>query len=129
MGDTVMKKINFATLVMGTVGGILFAIGMCMCLLPEWGLMTQGEIMGGAGALVLLGILPVRRKMSGKRLISFNGKSIGTALLGVAGALLLGLGMCMTMLWGMMVSGIAVGIVGIVALMCLIPVIKGIERG
>lgn len=29
-----MKKKNFVSLVMGTVGGILFALGMCMCMLP-----------------------------------------------------------------------------------------------
>ena len=30
-----MQKKNFVSLILGTVGGILFAIGMCMCLLPE----------------------------------------------------------------------------------------------
>ena len=29
-----MKKKNFVSLLFGTVGGILFALGMCMCLLP-----------------------------------------------------------------------------------------------
>ena len=33
----------------------------------------------------------------------------------------------MTMVWGMMVPGIVVGLVGIVALLCLIPVIKGLK--
>ena len=31
-----MKKKDFITLIMSTVGGILFALGMCMALLPEW---------------------------------------------------------------------------------------------
>ena len=30
-----MEKKNFISLIMGTVGGILFTIGMCMCLLPQ----------------------------------------------------------------------------------------------
>lgn len=30
-----MKKKDFITLVMSTVGGILFALGMCMALIPE----------------------------------------------------------------------------------------------
>ena len=34
-----MKKKDFITLIMSTVGGILFALGMCMALLPEWGAM------------------------------------------------------------------------------------------
>ena len=31
-----MKKSNFISMIMGTIGVILGAIGMCMCLLPEW---------------------------------------------------------------------------------------------
>ena len=48
-------------------------------------------------------------------------------LLAIAGALALGVGMCMTMLWSMMVPGILVGLVGIVLLLCLIPLVKGIQ--
>ena len=39
-----MKKKNFVSLVMGTVGGILFALGMCMCMLPQWNAFTQGVV-------------------------------------------------------------------------------------
>jgi hypothetical protein len=65
--------------------------------------------------------------MSGKPMIVLNGKAIGTTLLGVAGAIVLGVGMCMSMIWNMMIPGIIVGIVGIVLLLCLIPVIKGLK--
>ena len=57
----------------------------------------------------------------------FQRKAIGTTLLGVCGAIVLGVGMCMTMVWNMMIPGIVVGIVGIVALLSLIPVIKGLK--
>ena len=122
-----MKKKDFVTLIMSTVGGILFALGMCMALIPEWNAFNQGIVVGAAGAVVLLIMVLVRRKMSGKPAIVFNGKAIGITLLGVAGAIILGVGMCMTMIWGMMVPGIIVGIVGIVALLCLIPVVKGLK--
>ena len=122
-----MKKKDFVTMIMSTVGGILFALGMCMALLPEWGAMTQGIVIGVVGAVVLLAMVLVRRKMDGKPAIVFNGKAIGTTLLGVAGAIILGVGMCMVMVWEMMVPGIIVGIVGIVVLLCLIPVIKGLK--
>lgn len=39
-----MKKENFIALILGTVGGLLFAPGMCMCLLPEWDAFTLGVI-------------------------------------------------------------------------------------
>ena len=89
--------------------------------------MTQGIVIGIIGAVILLAMILVRRKMDGKPAIVFNGKAIGTTLLGVFGAIVLGVGMCMTMVWGMMIPGIIVGIVGIIALLCLIPVIKGLQ--
>lgn len=61
-----MQKKNFVSLILGTIGGILFAIGMCMCLLPEWGAFTQGVVIAVIGAVVLLILLLVRRKMEGK---------------------------------------------------------------
>ena len=122
-----MKKKDFITLIMSTVGGILFALGMCMALLPEWGAMVPGVVIGIIGAVILLVMILVRRKMDGKPAIVSNGKAIGTTLLGVFGAIVLGVGMCMTMVWSMMIPGIIVGIIGIVALLCLIPVVKGLK--
>ena len=122
-----MRKKDFVTLIMSTIGGILFALGMCMALLPEWGAMTQGIVMGVVGLVVLLAMLLVRRKMDGKPAIVFNGKAIATTLFGVLAAVVFGIGMCMTMVWNMMVPGIIVGIVGIVLLLCLIPICKGLK--
>ncbi|MBD5494598.1 MAG: hypothetical protein HDR12_09555 [Lachnospiraceae bacterium] len=123
-----MKKENFVTLILSTIGGILFAIGMCMCLLPEWNAFTQGVVMAAVGIVVLLVMLVVRRKMKGKPAIKVSGKAVGTVALGVVGALVLGVGMCMTMVWeGLMVQGIIVGIIGIVLLLCLIPLCKGLK--
>lgn len=122
-----MQKKDFVTLIMSTVGGILFALGMCMALLPEWGAFAEGIVVGVVGAVVLLAVVLVRRKMSGKKAIVFNGRAIGITLLGVAGAIVLGVGMCMTMIWDMMIPGIVVGIVGIIALLCLIPAVKGLK--
>ena len=122
-----MKKKDFVTLILSTVGGILFALGMCMALLPEWGAMTQGIVIGVVGAVILLVMVLVRRKMDGKPAIVFNGRAIGTTLLGVLGAVVMGVGMCMVMVWEMLIPGIIVGIVGILLLLCLIPVIKGLK--
>ena len=122
-----MKKKDFVTLIMSAVGGILFALGMCMALLPEWEAMTQGIVIGVIGAVVLLAMVLVRRKMDGKPAIVFNGRAIGTTLLGVLGAVVFGVGMCMVMVWEMMIPGVVTGVVGIILLLCLIPVIKGLK--
>lgn len=122
-----MQKKNFVSMILGTIGGILFALGMCMCLLPEWGAFGPGVVIAAVGAVVLLAMVFVRRKMEGKHAVHWSGKAIGSVLLGVAGALVLGVGMCMTMIWNMLVPGILIGIVGIVLLLCLIPLIKGLK--
>ena len=122
-----MKKKDFVTLVMSVVGGILFALGMCMALLPEWGAMTQGAVMGTVGLAVLLATVLVRRKMDGKPAIVFNGRAIAATLFGVLAAVVFGVGMCMTMIWDMMVPGIVVGVIGIILLISLIPVCKGLK--
>ena len=122
-----MKKKDFVTLMMSVVGGILFALGMCMALLPEWNAMTQGVVIGAVGLVVLLVMLLVRRKMDGKPAIVFSGKAIATTLFGIISTVVFGVGMCMTMVWNMMIPGIAVGIVGIILLLCLIPVCKGLK--
>ena len=122
-----MQKKNFVTLILSTIGGILFAIGMCMCLLPEWGAFTQGVVIAVIGSVVLLILLLVRRKMEGKPAIHLSGKAVGSVLLGVVGALALGIGMCMVMIWNMMISGILVGIAGILLLICLVPLVRGLK--
>lgn len=122
-----MKKSNFVAMILGTIGGILFALGMCMALIPEWNAFRPGVIMGAAGAVVLLIMVLVWRKMENKSPIRLSGKTIGMVLLGIAGALLLGVGMCLSMVWSNMIVGILVGIVGIVLPLCEIPLTKGLK--
>ncbi len=124
-----MTKKNFITLILSTIGGILFAVGMCMCLLPEWNAFSQGVVVAVIGVAALLVMLMVRRKMEGKPvIIKLTGKTIATILLAVAGALVFGVGMCMTMVWeGLMLPGIIVGCFGIILLLCLIPLCKGLK--
>ena len=122
-----MKKSTFVATILGTIGGILFALGMCMMLIPEWNAFNQGVIMGAIGLVVWLIMVVVWRKMEHKEPIKLSGKTIGATLIGIVGALLLGVGMCLTMVGGQMVIGIVIGITGIVVLICLIPFIKGLK--
>lgn len=122
-----MKKSTFVAMILGIIGGILFALGMCMALIPEWNAFRPGVIMGVIGAVVLLVMVFVWRKMENKAPIKLSGKTIGATLIGIIGALLLGVGMCLTMVWSHMVMGIIIGIAGIVVLLCLIPFMKGLQ--
>ena len=122
-----MKKSNFVALILGTVGCVFFALGMCMCLIQEWGVSRQGIVCGAAGLVVLLAGLLIWRKMEGKAPIVVSPRTLGLVAPGVAGALLLGVGMCLSMVFGKLVAGIVVGLIGIVALLLLIPLAKGLK--
>lgn len=122
-----MKKSSFVAMILGTIGGLLFALGMCMALIPEWNAFKQGIIMGAIGLVVLLIMVLVWRKMEHKAPIKVSGKTIGAILIGIIGSVLFGVGMCMVMVWSNMILGIVIGIVGIVVLLCLIPYIKGLK--
>ena len=122
-----MKKSSFVAMVLGTVSMVLFALGMCMALIPEWNAFKPGVIFGCVGLVLGLITLIIWRKMEHKQPIRMNGKTVLTVIVGAVGALALGVGMCFSMVWGKLVIGIVIGIVGIVVLLCLIPLTKGIK--
>lgn len=122
-----MKKSSFIALVLGTVSGVLFSLGMCMALLPEWDAFTEGVIFGGIG--LILGIITffIWCRMEHKQLPKMNGKNILRTIYGSAAALVLGVGMCLCLVWEQIVWGTLVGLLGIIMLIALIPMIKGIK--
>ena len=123
-----MKKSSFTALVLGTVSGVLFALGMCMALIPDWNALKPGIIFGVLGLVLGVITLIIWRKMEHKAPIKVSGKTVLTVAVGIVGALALGVGKCFTMVWDKMVLGIIIGLAGIVILLCLIPLIKGIKE-
>lgn len=122
-----MKRSTFITLIMATISIMLFALGMCMALIPEWNAFRTGIVFGVIGIILGLVTVIIYRKMNHKAPIEISGRMILTIAVGIVGALTLGCGMCFSMVWGKMISGIIIGVIGIVILLCLIPLIKGIE--
>ncbi len=122
-----MKKSNFVAMVFGTVSVVLFALGMCMALIPEWAAFIPGILLGCAGLVLGLITWIVWRRMEHKKPIRFSAKAALTVIIGVVGVFALGVGMCFCMVWGNMIIGIIVGLVGIVVLLCLVPLTKGIK--
>ena len=123
-----MNKKHFIILVICVVAGLLFSLGMCMCLIPEWGLFTEGIILTAIGgvALLLFGVICWIKNMKDKQPV--NWKLVGKISYAVASALVLGLGMCMIMVWNLMLWGIIIGIIGIVMILFLIPMFFGLKK-
>ncbi|MFT3985249.1 MAG: hypothetical protein QM697_15185 [Lachnospiraceae bacterium] len=122
-----MKKSSFVAMILGTISCIFFALGMCMTMLPQWNAFRQGVIIGCVGLVFALFTVFVWRKMEHKEPIKISPKAIGTVLLGIIGALALEIGMCFVMVWGNLPVGIIVGLIGILLLICLIPICKGLK--
>jgi len=122
-----MKKSSFVAMVLGTVSGIGFALGMCMALLPQWKLFNEGIVLGTVGLVLAFITILVWRKMEKKAPVKFNKKTVLIAILGISGALVLGAGMCLCLVWESFILGTVIGIAGIVMLLSLIPIIKGLK--
>lgn len=122
-----MKKQTFISILAGTVGGLLFSLGMCMCLIAEWNAFNYGVICSAVGGIFLL-ILGLAAFIKSGKKIHVNFKTVGKVLFGIVAALVLGVGMAMIMVWHKMIYGIIVGIVGIVLLICLIPMCIGFKK-
>ncbi len=122
-----MKKSSFAALVMGTVSGVLFSLGMCMALVAEWAMLKEGVILGAAGLILALVTLFVWRKMEHKAPIKVSGKAVARVVYAVVAALVLGVGLCLCLVRANYVLGTVIGLVGIVMLLGLIPMVKGLK--
>ena len=122
-----MKKSSFVAMFLGTVSGVLFALGMCMALLPEWNAFREGIIFGVTGLVLGLATMIIWRKMEHKKPVNLNMRSVFLVILGIVGALTLGIGMCFCMVWENIILGTVIGLVGILMLLALIPIVKGIK--
>ena len=116
-----MKKETLIEIILGTIGGLVFAIGMCMCLLPEWNMFTAGVITTIIGFVILLCIIPVYKNLHPKKIKENKPINLGIVLtwtVGVAGALLMGFGMSKILVGNAKTSDMIVGLItGVVGLL------------
>lgn len=122
-----MKKETLLEIILGTIGGLIFAIGMCMCLVTEWDLLKVGVVVSIVGFIVLLCIIPVYRQNHPKKEHGpINWGIVLTFAIGIIGALIMGFGMSKVMVnevtKGDMVIGLIAGIVGLIICVLNYPV-------
>jgi len=128
-----MKKETLLLIILGTIGGLIFSIGMCMCLVPEWNAFTAGVIVAIIGFIVLLAIIPIYRKdHPAKPHKPIDRGLLLTWTVGVIGALIMGFGMSRILVGtastGDIVVGLITGVVGLIICVLNYPVyayIKG----
>ena len=128
-----MKKDTLIEIILGTVGGLVFAIGMTMCLIPEWDLFITGVIVSIIGFIVLLCIIPVYRKEHPKKI---SNKKIDLGLvfnwvIGIVGSLIMGFGMSKIMVGDAskvdMIIGLITGVVGLIVCVLNYPIYSYIK--
>lgn len=118
-----MKKDTLLEIILGTIGGLVFAIGMCMTLIPEWNLFNLGVVITVIGFILLLCIIPVYRSTHPKKQHTpINWGIVFTWIIGVVGALIMGFGISKVMIdapsQSELILGIVVGIIGL--LICVL---------
>lgn len=122
-----MKKSSFIAMILGVSSAVLFALGMCMVMISEWNAFAPGIVFGCVGLCLGAVTLIVWRRMEGKKPIHISGRALLAVAVGIVGALALGVGMCFCMVWNRMVLGVVIGLAGIIVLLCLIPLTKGLR--
>jgi len=127
-----MKKETLIEIILGTIGGLVFAIGMCMCLLPEWNLFTTGVVTSIIGFIILLGIIPIYRKEHPRKPHGpINWGIVLTFVIGIVGSLIMGFGMSKIMVEDStnsdMLVGIMTGVVGLIICVLNYPVYSYIK--
>lgn len=124
-----MKKETLLEIILGTIGGLVFAIGMCMCLLPEWNMFKTGVITTIIGFIILLCIIPVYKsshpkKARGNKQVNWG--IVMTWIAGVVGSLIMGFGMSKIMVGNAsttdMIVGLIIGVIGLVICVLNYPV-------
>ena len=114
-----MKKETLLEIILGTIGGLVFAIGMTMCLIPEWNLFKTGVVVAIIGFIVLLCIIPVYQSNHPKKEHKkINWGIVFAWIIGVVGALIMGFGMSKVMVEDPSQTNLLIGIItGIVGLL------------
>lgn len=123
-----MKKETLLEIILGTIGGLIFAVGMCMCLIPEWNLFKVGCVVTIVGFIILLCIIPVYRSNHPKkqRKESINFGIVFAWVIGIIGALVMGFGMSKVMAndptQNDMIIGMIFGLVGLIVCVLDYPI-------
>lgn len=127
-----MKKDTLVEIVLGTIGGLIFALGMCMCLIPKWDMFALGVVLSIVGFIILLCIIPIYKKSHPKKgRKKINKNLIITWTVGICGSLIMGFGMSKVLVENVskndMIIGMIFGIIGLLICVLNYPIYSYIK--
>ena len=130
-----MEKKTLVKIILGTIGGMLFALGMCCCLLPEWNLFGFGVGLAIAGGVLLVTLLIYFLATCEWKLRTepLNVGAIAAWTIGIVATLLMGFGMSKVMIdepnQTDVIIGMACGIVGLLVDILIFPFYSYLKGG
>ena len=130
-----MEKKTLVKIILGTIGGMLFALGMCCCLLPEWNLFNFGVGLAIAGGVLLVALLIyyLATREWKPRTEPLNVGAIVSVVVGIVATLLMGFGMSKVMIGEPnqtdMIIGMVCGIVGLLTDILIFPIYSYLKGG
>lgn len=114
-----MKKETLLEIIIGTIGGLVTSVGMCMSLIEEWDMLKPGIIVSVVGILILLLIIPIYRSSHPRKEHKpINFGIVAAWVIGIVGALVMGFGMSKVMVDDVsqtdMIIGMITGVIGLI---------------
>lgn len=129
-----MKKETLLEIILGTIGGLVFSVGMCMCLVEKWNMLKGGIITSIIGFVILLLIIPVYKSAHPKTVKTkknIDWGIVATWVIGVIGSLIMGFGMSKVMVEGVseidFIIGLITGVTGLIICVLNYPIYSYIK--
>ncbi|WP_334120963.1 hypothetical protein [Streptococcus parasuis] len=123
-----MKKRDFMSLIAYTVSLLVLALGMCFYTLPDWGIASIGMPLAAIVGLVLVLLSWVlQRRLAGKGAPNIDFRFVAKVVYSVVALLIFGGGFALITA-GNFVLGLALGLIGLVLIIGIIPVTVGLKN-
>ena len=120
-----MKKRDFMSLIAYTVSLLVLALGMCFYTLPDWGMASIGMPLAIVGLVLVLLSWVLQRRLAGKGAPNIDFRFVAKVVYSVVALLIFGGGFALITA-GNFVLGLALGLIGLVLIIGIIPVTVGL---
>ena len=122
-----MKKRDFMSLIAYTVSLLVLALGMCFYTLPDWGMASIGMPLAIVGLVLVLLSWVLQRRLAGKGAPNIDFRFVSKVVYSVVALLIFGGGFALITA-GNSVLGLALGLIGLVLIIGIIPVTVGLKN-